>query len=553
LTTLVGTVIGDTSTREFLFQVKRGRTRMGDIVTVKTGTGTAEGPQAGGLIWARVVGLSRQNPFLPKEAALELAEEELRLTDTVLSVTRDQVIAEALVLGLTRRDNDAGLLEPLAYPVPPGAQVHQPAKKSVEAVLIGKEQDEQRIRLGALLGRSEIEAKVKANAILARHLAILAMTGGGKTVAVRRVLRELATLRYPVLVLDPHGDYLGLQRKADVLGIEVRLWHPHVTVNSETVDRIGWMIEEMTEGLSETQKGVYDQVLDRLVIAKQNEDQGWSEDAGTFIEALRDELQELAKTHSGHPGTIPAIRRKLSQVRARLAAMAQANERLRNSMSGKVKFEALPDPRTHANEIVRPGTFSIVYLGGYEHLTQSTIAASLLGELFDHRAALDDKIPPFLSVLEEAHNLVPSKGEGQAETPSLSVIRRVATEGRKFGTGLLLVSQRPSRLDETTLSQCNTFLVFRVVNPRDQQFVERVMENLGEEDRRSLAGLGPGQGIVSGAAVRFPLAIQVHFDKDLVPEDLSSEDFLGMAKRWEDQRMRDVERNDVAIRVIEGA
>jgi hypothetical protein len=106
LTTLVGTVIGDTSTREFLFQVKRGKTRMGDIVTVETGTGTAEGPQAGGVIWARVVGLSRQNPFLPKEAALELAEEELRLTDTVLSVTRDQVIAEALVLGLTRRDSD---------------------------------------------------------------------------------------------------------------------------------------------------------------------------------------------------------------------------------------------------------------------------------------------------------------------------------------------------------------------------------------------------------------------------------------------------------------
>ena len=49
---------------------------------------------------------------------------------------------------------------------------------------------------------------------------------------------------------------------------------------------------------------------------------------------------------------------------------------------------------------------------------------------------------------------------------------------REFGTGLLLISQRPSRLDETTLSQCNTFLIFRIVNPRDQNFVAKVMENL---------------------------------------------------------------------------
>jgi DNA helicase HerA-like ATPase len=552
MTTLVGTVIGETSTREFSFQAKRGTTRMGEIVTVETGKGEEEGPQAGGVVWARVVGLSRQNPFLPKEAALELAEEELKLTDTVLSVTRDQVIAEALVLGLTH-PNEPRRLQPLAYPVPPGAQVLRPAKQSVETVLIGEETGEQRILLGKLLGRSEIEAKVKANAILARHMAILAMTGGGKTVAVRRVLRELAALQYPVLVLDPHGDYLGLQQKADVLGIEVKLWHPHVRVNGETIDRIGWMIEEMTDGLSEPQKEVYEDVLDDLSSTKQTQSPKWSENAATFIDDLRAGLKSKEGKYSGHRGTIPAIRRKLSQVKARLDAMAQANERLRNSMQGKVKFEPLPDPRTSANEIVRPGRFSIVYLGGYEHLTQSTIAASLLGELFDHRATLDDQIPPFLSVLEEAHNLVPSRGEGQAETPSLSVIRRVATEGRKFGTGLLLVSQRPSRLDETALSQCNTFLVFRIVNPKDQQFVERVMENLGEEDRRSLAGLGPGQGIVSGAAVRFPLAIEVQFDEELVPEDLSSEDFLDLAKKWEEQHMRDVERNDAAIQAIEGA
>jgi DNA helicase HerA-like ATPase len=99
--------------------------------------------------------------------------------------------------------------------------------------------------------------------------------------------------------------------------------------------------------------------------------------------------------------------------------------------------------------------------------------------------------------------------------------------------GLLLISQRPSRLDETTLSQCNTFLIFRLVNPRDQSFVEKVMENLTKADGRLLPGFGPGQGIVSGQAVRFPLLIQADFDEDLVTKGLGDEDFLKAAASWE--------------------
>ena len=89
-------------------------------------------------------------------------------------------------------------------------------------------------------------------------------------------------------------------------------------------------------------------------------------------------------------------------------------------------------------------------------------------------------------------------------------------------------------LDETTLSQCNTFLIFRLVNPRDQSFVEKVMENLTKADSRLLPGFGPGQGIVSGQAVRFPLVIQVDFDDDLLTPALGNEDFLEQARDWQE-------------------
>lgn len=76
------------------------------------------------------------------------------------------------------------------------------------------------------------------------------------------------------------------------------------------------------------------------------------------------------------------------------------------------------------------------------------------------------------------------------DVPSLETIRKVITEGQKFGTGLMLISQRPSRVDETILSQCNSFLILRLVNPRDQNFVKQIMENLSEQDARMLRGLG---------------------------------------------------------------
>jgi hypothetical protein len=96
----------------------------------------------------------------------------------------------------------------------------------------------------------------------------------------------------------------------------------------------------------------------------------------------------------------------------------------------------------------------------------------------------------------------------------------------------VLISQRPSRLDETTLAQCNSFLVLRLVNPRDKNFVRSVMENLSESDAGILQTFGPGQGIVSGQAVRFPLLVKVKFDSDLVSEAIGDEDFIAEASAW---------------------
>ncbi len=145
---------------------------------------------------------------------------------------------------------------------------------------------------------------------------------------------------------------------------------------------------------------------------------------------------------------------------------------------------------------------------------------------------LSGRIPPFFSVIEEAHTFIPSAKEGTQDAVSLPIIRRIITEGRKFGTGLMLISQRPSRLDETIVSQCNSFLILRLVNPNDQRFVKSIMENLTDADARLIPGFGPGQGIVSGQVVRFPLPVQVKMDNDLLASVIGDEDFFDQVEAW---------------------
>ena len=106
-----------------------------------------------------------------------------------------------------------------------------------------------------------------------------------------------------------------------------------------------------------------------------------------------------------------------------------------------------------------------------------------------------------------------ARGTGRAEHPaisrSISVTKQIAQEGRKFGVGLILISQRPSRLDETALSQCNSYIIMRMVNPADQTYVRRVVETLGEDEARMLPDLDVGEAILSGQLINFPVLVKM--------------------------------------------
>lgn len=525
----IGTIVGDASTSEFSFILKSFRSRVGDLVAVPMEIPNEDYTDRSTITaWGRITSIDRYNPFFPYEAAQELANESISLVDTVLSNSRDQLQARVLVLGFTWAEQSDSLdLFPLTYPIPPAADVKYPPAEAIHKLLAGGLEGQTQLPIGTLIARSDVPVAISAERVVARHMAILAMTGGGKTVAARRILRELIEQGYPLLIFDPHGDYIGLWEKRELFpDTEVRLFYPHLVMAEENRAIVEMLIAKMTTGLTEPQSEYMHWSMEQETPEAGDSVIGYIKRLLAHIER---DLHHDGGVHK--KSTKYATRRSLRLVAAHLEKMEASNERLRK-LHPSLEFEQLPDPYEQPDEIIHPRQVSILYLGGYDHLTQSTIVSLLMESLFAHRAELSDRIAPFLSVVEEAHNYIPSSREGTEDTPSLATLRKVVTEGRKFGVGLLLVTQRPSRVDETILAQCNSFLVLRLVNPKDQAFVRSVMENLSESDARMLPGFGPGQGIISGQAVRFPLLVRINFDKDLLSSHTQDEDFINQASQW---------------------
>jgi hypothetical protein len=167
--------------------------------------------------------------------------------------------------------------------------------------------------------------------------------------------------------------------------------------------------------------------------------------------------------------------------------------------------EPLPTDRT---QLVRYGGISIVALSGYTSDFQATIYSLVASDIFSARVQNNLKLPVLL-LLEEAHNFVPGQANNEAEQHSISVTKQIAQEGRKFGVGLILISQRSSRLDETTLAMCNSFIIMRMINPADQAFVRKVIESLGEDEARMLPDLNVGEAILLGQLINFPVLVRI--------------------------------------------
>ena len=148
---------------------------------------------------------------------------------------------------------------------------------------------------------------------------------------------------------------------------------------------------------------------------------------------------------------------------------------------------------------------------------------------------------PTIIALEEAHIYAPSY-----YATAKQIVERIAKEGRKFGIGLIVVSQRPRELSETVLAQCGTLIALRTVNPSDQRHIERSMEDVTSMIISSLPGLGKGESVISGPAVALPCLVKVDLF-DNVAEELGKRIGLGGKDiNFKEEWQKEISKEDVS-------
>lgn len=128
--------------------------------------------------------------------------------------------------------------------------------------------------------------------------------------------------------------------------------------------------------------------------------------------------------------------------------------------------------------------------------------------LFDYAKTLDKKASmPFHLILEEAHRYV--QNDNDIELLGYNIFERITKEGRKYGVILGLISQRPSELSETVLSQCSNFLIFKMLHPKDVNYIKEMVPNITNEIVKKLRILHPGTCIAFGSAFKVPIVIDI--------------------------------------------
>lgn len=534
--TAVGTVVGVSSTSEFQMQVRPDAVRAQDLVAVDT----VEGGQTY-RVWAKVGTIERLNPLFPREAAQELAFQGRDPVDSVVSMSREMITATCSVVGVQRD----GRLEPPKYPVQPAGRVYIPPAEEIESFLVGDTPEHRRLYLGTERGNKDVRVFVDGHMVVSRHLAVLASTGAGKTVATRKILEELMAKRYPILIFDPHGDYAGLHIAKHT---EVTTYLPEIRLADEEFDQVLGYIKGMSgESISPPQEQLLTGILEVLVddakraaldaALRDNEVGGLQKTLDhdhfyalaevaekiAMLKAADDRAplpKEIARLSGGlnvQSSTANAVRRQTRRAGWQYWNMIKTN---RKYSAVSKKLPSTKDMHT----IIKGRAVAIVSLEGYTDELRQSIVAGVLSRLLSDR--IDEKVPRFLTVIEEAHNFIPgwSAGGNGNEAPSLPVIKQIATEGRKYGMGLIFISQRPSRIDATVLSQANSYLILRIVNPNDQKYIRDVVETMGEDEAKALPNLNTGEALLSGLFTRIPVMVRVQ--KSLSEGKHEEEDFF---------------------------
>ena len=190
----------------------------------------------------------------------------------------------------------------------------------------------------------------------------------------------------------------------------------------------------------------------------------------------------------------------------------------------------------------------IIDISGLPNEVAGPLTAMLARLLFQYKlyqTSEERAHDPILLICEEAHRYVPDRGEAEYAAAQMA-IRRIAREGRKYGIGLMLVSQRPADVEGTVISQCGTWLILRLTNSADQEHVTKFLPDGLSGMTKSLPTLGQQEAIFVGEGSALPARIRI---RDLQDAQLPKSQTAKFAQGWVSERLTEAEIKVVAQRM----
>jgi len=364
--------------------------------------------------------------------------------------------------------------------------------------------------IGSLLTRKldAVPIVLSVKDVVSTHMAIIASTGAGKSYLASVLIEELMQPHNKacVLIIDPHGEYGTLDQianfpqfsaeaegKRPAYSAQVRVYKPEqvkVRISSLDMGDMRHLLPEMTE----KQQHLLSRALRKVRELKRSTPWG-AEDLKAAIRAVSKQKGDEDSEGADDSSTVHALTWRIEQ------------RFVDNFTFDDIQHLDLP-------EIFQPGQCTVLPLNEIDERDQQVVVATLLRRL--NRARMDTErgkvhsgesyLPyPVFVLIEEAHHFAP----GGAEVVSTSILKQVLAEGRKFGIGVGLISQRPGKLDADVLSQCQTQCIMRIVNEIDQKSVAAAIEGVGRDLLDNLPALSKGQVIIAGAAVNTPVICRV--------------------------------------------
>lgn len=385
--------------------------------------------------------------------------------------SKQKLIANAQIFGRL----DEGRLTKIKKPIEPYKHVYLAEDKELEALLSGNEN----VSIGLVYGT---DARAFMDAVeFDRHIAILASTGAGKSYAAAKLMEEFASKSLPVLVIDTHGEYQRLLSEL-IKGTNIDLAvytvkHPKKGFRELKIPVSDLYAEDFSHfiSLNDNQMAVLERILNML--------QGRDYVLKDIIDAC-DRLK--GREDEAHEETIKALKRRLSSL--------------------EIMFSGVFDSHgTDITKIIQPYQITIIDVSYAPQGVRQSVVSYLAKELLAGRIRKENSMSnpleyKLLFVVEEAHNYASSSLNHSCKHQ----LQRIASEGRKFGIGLCVISQKPSKIDEEILSQCNTGIYMHIMNPNDKEHIKKSFEAINEAIVRDLDSLDIGECIIAGAMSRIP-------------------------------------------------